>query len=283
MCLPALSGCFVHVRRVPQAKMPRTVLSATPEQLTSLLNERYQKIQSLSAQVTFQLTEGGSLKGKEKTFSAFSGYILMRRPGDVRVIGFLPVIHTQAFDMASNGKTFTMVIPPKNQAFTGTNTVTEPAKNSIENLRPDIFFNSLLVQTITPDDLRVLTSETKTVVDPKGNRLLVDPLYDLTILHRKSPDSNVLVPNRMIQFDRTTLMPSEEDIYDAQGSIETQAIFGPPVNYVGIQFPSTIIIRRPLQQYQILVTFQKITFNLPLTNQEFRLKIPSGMPVKNLK
>lgn len=283
MGLPALTGCFVHVRRVPKAEMPSTVLSATPDQLTNTINERYEKIHSLTAQVTFQLTEGGELKGKEKTFSSFSGYIVMQRPGDVRVIGYLPVVHMPAFDMASDGTNFTMVIPPKNQAFTGTNTVTQPAKNPIENMRPGIFFNSLLVQTITPDDLRVLTSEIKTVVPAKPKHLLIEPLYDLTILRRQAPDSNVLVPNRMIQFDRTTLEPVEEDIYDAQGSIETQAIFGPLVNHDGIQFPSTITIRRPLQQYQILVTFEKITFNHSMSDQEFHLKVPRGMTVKVLK
>jgi outer membrane lipoprotein-sorting protein len=280
--LPALSGCFVHVRRVPKAEMPKTVLSATPDQLSSLINQRYEKIHSLTAQVTFQVTEGGELKGKEKTITPFSGYIVMQRPGDVRVIGYLPVVHLPAFDMASDGQNFTMLIPPKDRAYTGTNKVTHPSKNPIENMRPAIFFNSLLVQAITPDDLRVLTSETKTIVPAKPKHLLILPLYDLTILRRQSPDSNVLVPSRMIQFDRTTLQPTEEDIYNAQGSIETQAIFGPLVNHDGIQFPSTITIRRPLQEYQILVTFQNIRFNLPLNGQEFHLKVPSGMKVKDL-
>jgi len=282
MGLPALTGCFVHVRRVPKAELPKTVLSATPDQLSQLINERYEKIHSLTAQVTFQVTEGGELKGKEKTITPFSGYIVMQRPGDVRVIGYLPVVHMPAFDMASDGKNFTMLIPPKDRAYIGSNQVTRPSKNPIENMRPDIFFDSLLIKPIQPDDLRVMTSETKTVVPAKPKHLLIEPFYDLTILRRQSPNSNVLVPSRMIEFDRTTLQPTEEDIYNAQGSIETQAIFGPLVNHDGIQFPSTITIRRPLQEYQILVTFQKIHFNLPLNEEEFHLKIPSGMKVKDL-
>lgn len=282
MMLPALSGCLVHVRRVPRARMPKTVLSATAAQLSALINERYDQINSMSAQVTFQATEGGILKGKEKTYVSFSGYVLMRKPADIRVIGFLPVIHSQAFDMASDGQDFTMIIPPKNKAIVGTNQVTQKAKNPLENLRPNIFFDSLLIQSIAPSDLVVLTADTKTVVGPKHKHIDILPEYQLTILRRKSPDSNVLVPERVIHFNRTTLQPYEEDIYDTEGSVETEATFGPLKIFDGQEFPSTVTIHRPLQEYQILVTFEKIHFNLQLKDDQFQVKIPKGMPVQNL-
>ncbi len=282
MLLPALTGCFVHVRRVPRARMPKTILNANAEQLSALINERYSQIHSMSAQVSFQLTEGGILKGKEKTYASFNGYVLMRKPGDIRVIGFLPVIHSQAFDMASNGQTFTMIIPPKNKAFEGDNKITVQSRKPLENLRPYIFFDSLLIQSIAPDDLVTLTADTRTVITPKKKHIDILPEYLLTVLRRKSPGSNVLVPERVIHFDRATLQPYEEDIYDAQGSVETEATFGPLKTFDGIEFPSSITIKRPLQEYQILVTFQNIHFNLHLTDDQFHVKIPHGMPVKNL-
>jgi outer membrane lipoprotein-sorting protein len=282
MTLPALTGCFVHVRRVPRARMPKTILTSNAEQLSSLINERYSQIHAMSAQVSFQLTEGGIMKGKEKTYASFSGYVLMRKPGDIRVIGFLPVIHSQAFDMASDGKTFTMIVPPKNKAFEGPNKVTEQSKKPLENLRPYIFFDSLLIQSIAPDDLVTLTADTKTIITPKKKHIDILPEYLLTILRRKSKDSNVLVPERVIHFDRSTLEPYEEDIYDPQGSVETEATFGPLKTFDGIEFPSSITIKRPLQEYQILVTFQNIHFNLHLTDDQFHVKIPHGMTVEKL-
>ncbi len=280
--LPALTGCFVHVRRMPRARMPKTVQTASPAQLVNIINERYRQIRSLSAQVSFQLTEGGILKGKEKTYASFSGYVLMRKPGDIRVIGFLPVIHSQAFDMASNGKTFTMIIPPKNKAFQGPNKVTEKSKNPLENLRPYVFFDSLLIQSIQPGDLKLLTSDTKTIIGPKHKHIDILPEYQLTILRRKSATSNVLIPERVIHFNRATLQPYEEDIYDTDGSVETEAEFGPLKTFDGQEFPSTITIRRPRQEYKILITFQKIHFNLKLNNDQFHVKIPRGMKVHHL-
>jgi outer membrane lipoprotein-sorting protein len=282
MTLPALTGCFVHVRRVPRARLPKTILSATAEQLSSLVNQRYDQIRSMSAQVSFQLTEGGILKGKEKTYASFNGYVLMRKPGDIRVLGLVPVIHSQAFDMASDGKTFTMIIPPKNKAFVGPNKVTQQSKKPLENLRPYIFFDSLLIQSIAPSDLVVLTADTKNIIGPKHKHIDILPEYQLTILRRKSAGSNVLVPERVIHFNRATLEPYEEDIYDKQGSVETEANFGPLQVFDGQQFPATITIRRPLQEYQILVTFQKIHFNLNLTDDQFHVRIPQGMPIQQL-
>lgn len=282
MALPALTGCFVHVRRVPRARMPKTTLNANAQQLSALINERYSQIHSMSAQVSFQLTEGGILKGKEKTYASFSGYVLMRKPGDIRVIGFVPVIHTQAFDMASDGKNFTMIVPPKDKAFEGPNHVTVKSKKPLENLRPYIFFDSLLIRSIAPTDLVALTSDTKTVLGPKKKHIDILPEYLLTILQRKSQDSNVLIPQRVIHFNRATLEPYEEDIYDPKGSIETEATFGPLKTFNGQEFPSSITIKRPLQEYQILITFQSIHFNLHLTDDQFHVKVPKGMTVTHL-
>lgn len=282
LLLPALTGCFVHVRRMPRARVPKNIQSADAGQLVNLINQRYDQIHALSARVAFQATEGGILKGKEKTYASFSGDILMRKPGDIRVLGFVPVIHSLAFDMASNGKTFTMIIPPRNKAFQGTNQVTEVSKKPLENLRPYVFFDSLLIQPISPSNLVVLTADTKTIIGPKHKHIDILPEYQLTVLNRKSPNSNILVPKRVIHFDRTTLEPYEEDIYDAQGSVETEAEFGPLKIFDHQEFPSWIKIRRPLQEYQILVDFQNIIFNLKLKDDQFHVKIPKGMPVKHL-
>ena len=88
LALPALNGCLWHTRKVPVAKMPVNVLTAAPEQLVDAINKQYDAIDSLNATVTFTATEGGSLKGRETTYTSFSGYILLRKPESLRVIGF---------------------------------------------------------------------------------------------------------------------------------------------------------------------------------------------------
>jgi len=280
--LPALSGCLWHTRKVPQAIMPINVLSAPPEQLVDAINRQYDAINSLNASVTFIASEGGTLKGSEKTYTSISGYILLRKPESLRVIGFLPVVHTRAFDMASDGSTFKLWIPPKDKVIEGTNTpVPKPSTNSFENLRPYIFFDSLLIRKIGPDDLLLVTTDSPTIVNPKTRKLEFQPEYLLTVLTRTG-DSNVLLAKRVIHFSRLDLRPIEEDIYGRDGEVQTQALYGPPQKFGTEHFPGTIAIKWPLQEQEILITFQKLIVNQPLNDEQFQLTIPKDTPVEHL-
>jgi hypothetical protein len=279
--LPLMNGCLVRTRRIKQAKMPSTVMTATADDLVKDINDRCRTIQSLSATVVFQASVGGPSQGKEKTYTSFNGYILLRKPESLRVIGLVPVLHTRAFDMASDGYTFKLWIPHENKVFEGPNTVTKESPNTLENFRPNIFSDSLLIKCIAPDDLLTLTSSTFTKIDAKTKQLIVQPDYDLSVLRRKS-NSQELIPERVIHFSRIDLRPYEEDIYDAKGAIQTQAIYGPDQTFGAVKFPGMITIKRPLEEYQIVITIEKLVINLELNNAQFELKTPAGATVTEL-
>ncbi len=282
LALPALTGCLWHTRRVPKARMPVNVLTATPDQLVKIINEQYDAVDSMFAAVTFTATEGGSLKGREKTITPFSGYIIIRKPESLRVIGYLPVVHSPAFDMASDGTTFKLWIPSRNEAIEGSNTVTQESANAFENMRPYMFFDSLLIPRIGPDDLFAVTGDSNTVVDPKTKKLEIEPEYLLTVESRQGTSSQLLV-HRVIHFSRIDLRPSEEDVYDQNGEIQTQALYGPLQSYGTELFPGTITLRWPLEQRQILITIEKLKINQPEPGDTFQLKIPEGAKVRMLR
>jgi len=282
LLLPLLNGCLWHTRRIKQVKPPAVVMTATAEDLVNLINDRCNDIHSLSATVEFIATVGGPKKGKEKTYTAFTGYILLRKPESLRVIGLVPVLHTRAFDLASDGTDFKLWIPHENKVFEGPNTLTKESPNTLENFRPNVFSDSLLINCIGPDDLVTLTSDTSTQLNPQTKKLMVRAEYDLSVL-RKKPNSQQLIPERVIHFDRTDLRPYEEDIYDAKGAIQTQAIYGPDQTFGDVKFPGTITIKRPLEEYEIVITFEKLRTNLALNNDQFELKTPEGAKVQELR
>ena len=281
LLLPFTNGCFVRTRIIKQPKMPSVVMTATADDLVTEINDQCQKIQSLSATVEFKATVGGPAKGKEKTYTSFSGYILLRKPESLRVIGLVPLLHTRAFDLASNGNTFKLWVPHENKVFEGPNTVTKESPNTLENFRPNIFSDSLLIKCIDRDDLVALTSDSDTKLDPETKKLFVQVDYDLSVLQRKG-NSQDLIPERVIHFNRADLHPYEEDIYDAKGAIQTQAIYGPDQTFGAVKFPGMITIKRPLEEYQIVVTIQKLVKNLKLTDDQFELKTPAGVAVQEL-
>ncbi len=279
--LAPLSGCLSHTYRVQQPKMPSTVKTATAEQLLDAFNAQGNAVHTLKATVTFQVSVGGADKGKVTDYTSFSGYIRLQTPGMVRVLGLLPVVHTQAFDLASDGERFTLVVPHNNKAYVGPNTLTTPSKNAIENLRPGIFFDTMLPHPVQPDDLVYLSEETQTTTDPRTHEVTAHPEYDLTTLRRKA-NSQELVPERRIHFDRTTLLPTAIDLYNGSGSIETQAVYGPYESFGSVRYPATITITRPIDEYRIVLSVEKLTQNETLPENQFQLKVPDGYTTEQL-
>lgn len=281
LALPALNGCLWHTRRVPKAKLPTTIQNAPPQELVDIVNRQSGAIQSMSAAVTFTATSGGVLNGKEKTITPFSGYILLRKPESLRVIGYLPVVHTPAFDMASNGDAFKLLVPPRSEAIEGPNALGDPSKNAIENLRPFMFFDALMIPQIGPDEVLSVTADNPMVVNPKTKKLEIRPEYLLTVQVRQ-PNSRFTQVHRVIHISRIDLRPVQQDIYDENGQVQTQALYGPLQTFGTERFPGTVTIKWPQQQEQILITIEKLIVNLPLKDDQFELKIPEGTKVKQL-
>ena len=107
LLVPVLTGCLSHTRSLQKPIVAGTVLNADAVQLGEAVNRRYDQVTSLTATVDFAASVGGAHTGKETDYTSFHGYILFRKPQMLRVIGLVPVVRTHAFDLASDGQTFT--------------------------------------------------------------------------------------------------------------------------------------------------------------------------------
>ncbi len=261
--------------------MPGIVKDASADQLVQIINQENHAVQTLAATVGLQVSVGGAKKGKVTDYTTLTGYVRLRNPEMLRVIGLLPVVHTQAFDLASDGKTFTLVVPPRSKAYIGLNAVSTPSSNPVENLRPNIFFDTMLPRAIAPEDLVFVTEDNKTRTDPATHLLMFAPEYELNVVRRK-PGSQQLIPERRIHFDRTTLLPSGIDIYDDAGVLQTSAAYGAYADFGEQRFPATITIRRPVDEYQIVLSMQKLTVNQPLADDQFQLVVPEGYTIQKM-
>lgn len=276
-----LSGCLKHTFRLERPQAPAVVLTATAHQLIQQMDQRYDAIHSMLAKVMIQASVGGASKGKVTEYTSVRGDILLRQPSMLRVLGLMPVIETRAFDMVSNGKNFKLLIPPKDEAVIGTGTVTTPSKNPLMNLRPAVFYDSLLIKKVGPDDLVYVTSDTGILRDPHSHHLIAEPDYELGVL-RRSDDSQLLIPERVIHISRTDLLPFQQDQYNDQGILVTRTLYSNYRTFDQIPYPTKIQISRPIDGYQIVLTIEKLTFNHPLADDQFELKIPPGTKIKQL-
>ena len=279
---PVLTGCLTRTHMVRKTRPADVVQNATLDQLLTSMNSKYEAIQTINASVEIAASTGGARTGEIKEHTSLRGYIFLRKPEELRVLLQLPVIGSKALDMVSDGKTFKLLIPPKNRAIVGADAVTEPSQNGLENLRPYVFFDSLLVKNLAPDQIVSLTQDVRVIdTGDKKKDLIEEPDYDIEILAQ--PQGQTLHTERVVHISRTNLLPYQQDIYDESGRVATRASYSDYHKFGTIDFPTTIVITRPLDEYSLTLTVTKIAFNEKLEDDQFELKIPENVPVQHVK
>src|SRR5258708_1206704 len=273
-----LGGCLFHTHRVEQLDLA-VLKTATKQDLVSYINTEAAKVQSMQATVDIDTSVGGAKKGQVTEYQQIRGFVLARKPEMLRMIGLYPIVPNRPFDMATNAPEFKLWIPTKTRFVVGRNDVTSPnPAQPLENLRPQIIYEALLLHEITPGDTAVLENGTETVTDEKG-RPREQPAYVIDVIRSRGDDSWL---SRKIIFSRLDLRPNRQLIYDEAENIVTDAAYTHYKNSEGVSFPTKIEIKRPQAEYDITLTILKPGLNQTLTDEKFVLEQPAGAQVIHL-
>ena len=279
---PALTGCLTHVRSVPKIRPATIVYEDTLDDLLQKVDKRYQAIQTFNASIELQATEGKGPQGKVIEHPTFSGYIFIRKPEDMRILLRVPLLGSQALNLVSDGKKWTLWIPPRSIAMTGTSDQPDASEHGLESLRPAVILDSLLIQGRNEDQIVSLTQDSRVLPDPKNKKdMIEEPDYELAILAQPKGKTERAI--RVIHIGRSTLQPYQQDIYGPDGAIVTRAFYSEYQKFGEVSFPMKIKIDRPRDQYSLTITILKLTLNQAMENDQFEIKIPEGVPVKVMK
>lgn len=274
-----LTACLFRTRTVDRQLSDRPLKTATQQQLIAYVNEQATKIQSMQATLDIDSSAGDPKSGRITDYKEIRGYILVRKPAMLRMKGLMPVVRNTAFDMVSNGQEFKVWIPPKNKFVMGSNNNDnyQPDKR-LENLRPQYIYDAVLLPDIGHDEIAVMENGYETVLDSKKHRAQ-QPDYELAVI-RKGTEGWYL--SRRIEFSRTDLLPHRQRIYDQLGNVATDAHYQNYKDFDGTNFPSTIEIERPRENYDIVLNIIKLEINKSLTDDQFALEQPPGAEVVHL-
>lgn len=276
-----LTGCLFRSHQVQVRYSTATLQQATPAELIARLNQFASQVHSLNATVDIDSSVGGSRKGKVTEYQEIRGYVLVRRPAMIRMIGLFPVLRNKAFDMVSDGATFRVSIPPKNKFVVGRNDVVDHSKQPLENLRPQHIFDALLLHEVDPqNEIAVVEDGVETVTDPKSRKPVEEPDYVVVIIHRGDQGWYLA---RKVVFSRQDLMPHRQIVYDPSGQVATDAHYDQLTEYDGVMFPKAIQIRRPQEEYSLVLNIVKLRLNQPLTDAQFALEQPAGSELVDLE
>ena len=275
-----VSGCLFRTRKVEQSYNPLTLKTANKQELISYINRQAAQIHTMEATVDIDTSVGGEKKGKITEYKEIRGYVLARKPAMLRMEGLMPIVRTRAFDMVSDGKQFKVWIPPKNRFVVGQNdVVTNNPQQPLENLRPQVIYDALLLREIDPQtETPFLEDSKESMVGDKGHTY-EQPAYEIGVIRGQGMDSWL---SRKIVFNRQSLLPDRQLIYDQSGALVTDAKYSDYKNYDGVDFPSRIEIKRPQEEYDITLNVVKMDINKPLNDNTFVLEQPPGVQVIHL-
>lgn len=278
--LVPLTGCLFRSRKVERQVSTAPLKSATQAELIAYLNDQAAKIRSMQATVDIDASVGGVKKGRVTDYQQIRGYVLARKPAMLRMIGLLPVVRNQAFDMVSDGKDFKLWIPPKNRFVMGRNDIeTHNTEQPLENLRPQRIYDALLLREVNPEnEIAVMENSFEIVTDAKRHQV-EQADYEIEII-RKGEQGWYL--ERKIVFSRTDLLPHRQFVWDQNGDLVTDSRYEDYKDYSGVSFPSQIEIWWPQQEYDITLTIIKLQLNEPMPDDKFALEQPPGAQVVHL-
>jgi outer membrane lipoprotein-sorting protein len=257
------AGCAVSQKRVVAPAEVRTALEASKSQLLEQYNQQASAIETINAAVSMTPTTGSAYSGVIEQYHDVNGFILARKPADIRVIGQAPVVSKNIFDMVSDGQTFRIFIPSKNKFITGPTRLERPASKAIENLRPqhllDVFF--------WPPATRPGETLFEEWNDATGR------YYILTMLGRASEEWHI---ERKVWFDRTDLSIARIQTYDDSGKLLAEICYAEWTAAGKAQYPAHIWLARPHDDYQLEIRITRATLNESVGDERFKLAQPEG-------
>jgi len=264
-----IGGCGVRQTHMAKVPAPVPLQTAAKPDLVAKYDALAGSITSINASVVMHQISSSKNTGIIKDYPRVSGFILAQKPDLLRVIGQAPVIGTDIFTMVSDGKTFSIYIPSKNEFLTGPADLEHPSEQTAEDLRPEQLMQAIFWEPIPSSDLVLMEETTE---NGTGD-------YVLTVA-AKSPDAGGNGTNwaiaRKIWFERVGLTMSRIQIYGGQGEVASDIQYSSWQMMDGVQYPAQITLMRPAEGYTLGITVTKLTANQQIPAARFVLNQPTG-------
>jgi outer membrane lipoprotein-sorting protein len=271
--LAAIScGCGGNISKntsVKPAQRPMA-LDAAREQLLEKYNASAASVTTVNSTVELKTTAGSKYSGLIQEYHEVKAFLLASRPANVRMVGQAPVIGKTIFDMASDGNEFHVWLPTKNKFLVGEVALERTSEKPLENLRPQHLLDALLWQEIRKEET-VLMEE----FNDENARY-----YVLTQLRGGRSTETY----RKIWFDRADLSIVRLQFFGPRGVLLSdvrysnwQALTDAPLPANGpAQFPRTVQIDRPHDDYKLDIQITKVVLNGELEAARFQLAQPAN-------
>ncbi len=280
------TSCLSPKERVQRPTLLRTE-NATKEQLLAEIN-RFARINSMRARMDLKFEDNSFAEmGISEKYKSADGEIVVQRPANILLKVQVPVLKTDVAQMTSNGTRFCVAIlndggdgryrrfvcGTNNKDYSllqkeiqklenGNSKTLRQNINAFANLRPQHFTEAILMRPISDENVyvqsEIFQEEFDLSADKKSPLRWVLRGYYLLDELRKESDGSLKI-SRRFWFDRVGgIRLARQQIFDSQGELETDIVYGREGNLSGeyTNLPLRIEVTRPKERYKMSLTYQ---------------------------
>ncbi len=274
--LVLLAGSACGVKKTVKVEVPPGILKARTasfQELVSLINDDFGKIQSLSSTTLRATLRSGKIEsGKLQEYRSAPGYVLLKRPDMIRLSIQNPLTKTSVADLASVGDDFSLWLPRDNRFFIGKNSLKDLEVEG-EEAAPTFTARPLhIFQALLPPGLVLGQPGFHVAMEEEQSQTA---RYYVMSLYKDDGDSRLL-PVRKYWVDRAELAVVRQQTYEADGEIASIIRYSNLTRTDGTVLPLSVLIERPIDGYSLDMEFKSWRLNPQLPEDAFVLAPPPG-------
>jgi len=225
----------------------------------------------MRATVDMQLSFLNKEQTKRTDLTDVRGFVVAQRPGLSRIQAQYPVTRMKAFDMASDGDSFSVYLVWKNRFFQGDTDLDVRSEKRAENIRPQHIVDPLLIEPARDDEWATLVNEVE-------NRRP----YHVVLLQERLEDNRLRV-RRKVWFDRADLRLARLELFNEEGDRMTIAAYEGWQEQNGVPYPTVARISRPIDGYSLTLEFVEPGLNAEIAEGSFDLEPPKNVEVERIR
>ncbi len=270
------NGCSSVIKDKKKVEIPpayQQAKTATLDELVTLINQRYAKVQSIVASKFEVQFHGGSAElGFIEKYPRAKGYLAAKWPASIYVNILNPLTSSTLVAMASRSGEFQIWAPRDNKYLTGRTDVQLDEDQPLFNVRPQHLLNALIIEPVPdPDALSVVFLEEDQ-----------DPLfkyYVVTLLHRDSESARFCL-ERKIWIERSDMRIARQQYYDC-GVVVSNVVYSAPVEQAGFFVSTGVDMTRVTEHYRIDLKLDRegLEVNREIKDERFDIPRPAGAEV----
>lgn len=268
---PAEPSCSANPAFQGKSAEPNSARDVSLARLVAIYNEQARGIRSLVTGIEMVATPGRSYGEEAKHSHEVGGMLIAQRPASLRLLAEVPFAGKRLFDLASDGKTFQMLIPSRHEFLIGQDESTRHSSKPFENLRPRDILDAMIWPELSDDSVVRLNKSIRAGEEP----------YRLTVMRTRGEDWEA---DRTIFLDRRTIRIQKIEIYGPNERLVSEIRYAEwkrvPPEAGGSSdacFPRHIWINRPEEDYQLEMLVTRIGLNQEISMDRFHIQPQSGV------